>query len=90
MTRPLQPHRYSRIMFRGTIVLLAALTAGIISAPVVQAQTYQVIHRFQGGEGAGPKAGLTIDAAGRLYGTTEAGGAFNFGTVFKLVRSGSG
>lgn len=74
--------------------LMNALALGfalmVVFTPSAQGQTYQVIHRFQGGEGAGPSAGLTIDAAGRLYGVTGAGGAFNFGTAFKLTRSGSG
>ena len=41
-----------------------------------------------GGDGAGPPAGLVRDAAGNFYGTTNAGGAANFGTVFKLDTAG--
>ncbi|MDB6149250.1 MAG: 3-carboxymuconate cyclase, partial [Chthoniobacter sp.] len=37
--------------------------------------------------GAGPAAGLTRDGAGLFWGTTSAGGAGNFGTVFKLNAS---
>ena len=37
-----------------------------------------------GGDGAYPEAGVTIDSAGNLYGTTEQGGADNYGTVFEL------
>jgi uncharacterized repeat protein (TIGR03803 family) len=40
------------------------------------------------GNGAFPIAGVTLDSAGNLYGTTESGGAFGFGTVFKLSTSG--
>jgi uncharacterized repeat protein (TIGR03803 family) len=39
--------------------------------------------------GATPAAGLVRDAAGNLYGTTESGGAFFFGTVFKLDPTGN-
>jgi len=48
-----------------------------------------VLHSFTGGpDGAYPKAGLTMDRAGNLYGTTVFGG-HGFGTVFKLSRTGS-
>jgi hypothetical protein len=36
-----------------------------------------------------PRAGLIIDAAGDLFGTTSAGGTYNQGTVFELVNSGT-
>src|SRR5205807_2347111 len=40
--------------------------------------------------GAVPKAGLVMDAAGNLYGTTFNGGSQSFGTVFKLAPTGAG
>ena len=50
-----------------------------------------VLYNFSGGEdGGSPIAGLTIDRAGRLYGTTEWGGYFSYycqggcGTVFEI------
>ena len=45
-----------------------------------------VLHSFAGSpdDGAAPVAGLVTDKAGNLYGTTEAGGAASWGTVFKL------
>jgi len=45
-----------------------------------------VLHNFAGppDDGAAPLAGLVIDKAGDLYGTTSLGGADNGGTVFKL------
>jgi uncharacterized repeat protein (TIGR03803 family) len=42
------------------------------------------------GDGTYPYAGLTFDSAGNLYGTTEQGGAFNNGTVFRLIPSAGG
>jgi uncharacterized repeat protein (TIGR03803 family) len=49
-----------------------------------------VIHSFTGSpaDGASPYAGLILDSAGNLYGTTTSGGAFNFGTVFELNAAG--
>jgi uncharacterized repeat protein (TIGR03803 family) len=51
------------------------------------AQTFAVIHNFtDGGDGAGPGSGLTMDSYGRLYGTTSAGGVGGHGTVFQLIQ----
>jgi uncharacterized repeat protein (TIGR03803 family) len=47
------------------------------------------LYSFTAG-GGGPSATLTMDAAGDLYGTTAADGAFGKGSVFKLANSGSG
>lgn len=48
-----------------------------------------VLHRFTGGsDGEGPYGGVIRDAAGNLYGTTSAGGANSYGTVFKLDATG--
>jgi uncharacterized repeat protein (TIGR03803 family) len=45
-----------------------------------------ILHSFTGGsDGATPLGSLVRDAAGNLYGTAERGGAFNFGTVFKIA-----
>jgi uncharacterized repeat protein (TIGR03803 family) len=43
---------------------------------------------FSGDDGENPQAGLIMDSAGNLYGTTEYGGAGHDGTVFKLDPSG--
>src|SRR6266446_8638683 len=49
-----------------------------------------VLHNFTNSpDGAFPDAGLVMDAAGNLYGTTGSGGASNAGTVFKLDPSGN-
>lgn len=48
-----------------------------------------VLHTFNSTDGAYPNAGLILDSAGNLYGTTIKGGASGSGTVFKLVPNGS-
>jgi uncharacterized repeat protein (TIGR03803 family) len=50
------------------------------------------LHDFDGSatDGASPLAGLTIDRAGNLYGTTYQGGIYNNGTVFELTRGADG
>ena len=48
-----------------------------------------VLYRFgPPPNGRNPGAGLVRDAAGNLYGTTFAGGTSDFGTVFKLDKTG--
>jgi uncharacterized repeat protein (TIGR03803 family) len=51
-----------------------------------------VLYRFTGvdggADGENPLGGVVRDASGNLYGTTENGGAFNSGTVFKLEPNG--
>jgi hypothetical protein len=60
------------------LLLFCALT--ILALPVAQAQTFNVIYNFTGGQdGATPYAGLTMDKAGNFYGTTFSGGASRFG-----------
>ena len=50
--------------------------------------TEKVLYSFTGApDGAGPVAGLIMDASGNLYGTTAGGGASSDGTVFELVNS---
>ncbi len=49
--------------------------ANNIAAQPAQTQTFTVLHTSTGGhDGAWPQAGLTLDRAGNLYGTTTIGG----------------
>src|ERR1017187_7085825 len=40
--------------------------------------------------GASPEAGLVVNPAGNLYGTTNNGGAYTYGTVFELTPTAGG
>ena len=81
-----------------TLSVVFVLT--VVAVPAAQAQNFSVIHQFSGGQdGASPDAGLTMDAAGSLYGTASSGGDTGgncatdqggCGTVFKLAHKGSG
>jgi uncharacterized repeat protein (TIGR03803 family) len=101
MTNPAQ---YSTLVLRSSLrwpafalVLLCALI--MMATQPAQAQTFTVIHNFTGGQdGAIPETGLTLDVAGNLYGTTNAGGQIEGGNcpgrgcgiVFKMTdRDGS-
>ncbi len=46
-----------------------------------------VLYTFgsQANDGAIPLGALVLDSAGNIYGVTENGGAYNFGTVFKIT-----
>jgi uncharacterized repeat protein (TIGR03803 family) len=52
------------------------------------------LYNFDGSQtsvsGKNPRAGLIMDAAGNLFGTTSSGGANGDGTVFEIARNGSG
>lgn len=70
--------------------LAIALLSTVLMSQSAKSQTFSVIYNFTGGQdGATPKAGLTIDAGGNLYGTNFAGGP-GYGVAFTLKHVGSG
>jgi uncharacterized repeat protein (TIGR03803 family) len=67
------------------LTLLVGLVVGLVATQAAQAQTYSVLYNFAGPpDGQFSYTGLVSDPQGNLYGTTSEGGAFNFGTVFKV------
>jgi uncharacterized repeat protein (TIGR03803 family) len=51
---------------------------------------FTVLYSFPGGaSGANPYADLNLDQQGNIFGITYAGGAHDFGTIFKLDASGN-
>jgi uncharacterized repeat protein (TIGR03803 family) len=56
---------------------------------VSNAQTFVVLHSFDGTDGATPWAGVIRDGKGNLYGTTVTGGSAQSGTLFKLTPGGA-
>jgi uncharacterized repeat protein (TIGR03803 family) len=80
-------------LYYSTMVALWLMVAAAGAQPS-QAQTFKVLHTFQGGkhDGADPGGVLVRDSAGNLYGTTGYGGTggcqYGCGTVFKLNDAG--
>ena len=83
-----------RRVAEAALALAIMLVPAILATGSTQAQTYsyKVVHSFTGTpDGAYPPsygAGATLDAKGNLYDTTASGGAYDFGTVFKVNPAG--
>ena len=76
---------------------LMALFLLVTTAQFLRAQTFTVLHTFEGSDGWSPRSELTLDEAGNLYGTTNLGGDLlstwcqptGCGVIFKLDPSGN-
>ena len=53
------------------------------------AGAFSVLHVFTGADGALPRGKLVADQSGNLYGTTQLGGTYDSGTVFRLANNGT-
>jgi uncharacterized repeat protein (TIGR03803 family) len=77
------------------IVLIVAFGVNMLDVQPAHAQTLTVLHSFAGPDGEEPYAGLAMDRANNLYGTTPTGGNQNnncyssCGIVFRLTHNGS-
>ncbi len=86
-----------RMMFRVLDIATKCVLAGLFAVAMLahvnaaQASSFKVLHAFSGGlDGCYPAAGVILDGAGNLYGTTAGGAApCNCGTVFKLSAGGA-
>ena len=72
----------------GTVYRLSPITKGKKKGQWKET----ILHSFRGGkDGANPVAGIVLDAAGNIYGTTFYGGKSGVGTVFELMpQAGKG
>jgi uncharacterized repeat protein (TIGR03803 family) len=53
--------------------------------------TENTVYSFGGSsDGGTPFAGVVVDGAGNLYGTTNGGGAYGFGVIFQLIPGSNG
>jgi uncharacterized repeat protein (TIGR03803 family) len=69
----------------GTTLFAGTSGQGTVFQFAPATQTLTVLHAFDVADGATPYAGVVQDKAGNLYGTTSAGGANNFGTIYKIA-----
>jgi uncharacterized repeat protein (TIGR03803 family) len=70
------------------ISAIALLLFTLILAPAMQAQTFHKLYTFTGYQDGGqPFAGVTLDSAGNVYGTSIGFGPQGGGTVFRLTRT---
>jgi uncharacterized repeat protein (TIGR03803 family) len=78
--------------FGNSVAALVIMTAVLLVAPDALAKSkFKTLHMFKSrGDGSGPEAGLVMDPAGNLYGTTTSGGANGFGSVFRLTPNSGG
>jgi uncharacterized repeat protein (TIGR03803 family) len=67
----------------GTVFQIVKTAAGYASTPTALAS-------FNNTDGADPQSGLSVDAAGDLFGTTQSGGANGDGTVFEIAKTADG
>ncbi len=83
----------SSVVLKSVLILpaLCGLTM-LLCTPCLRAQTLTVLHAFDlnGVDGARPAAGLTVDGAGNLYGTTAGGGRHAHGMIYKLSHESQG
>jgi uncharacterized repeat protein (TIGR03803 family) len=75
----------------GLRAALAIFAAAVLMTSTWAAAQEKVLYNFGNGtDGVAPQAGLVMDAAGNLYGTTYNGGTYNYGTVFELTPAAGG
>jgi uncharacterized repeat protein (TIGR03803 family) len=73
---------------KSAFALAVLLSLGVLAAPLLQAQTFSVIHNFTGGsDGANPLSGFLM-ANGSFVGTASSGGSAGLGVVFKMSATG--
>jgi uncharacterized repeat protein (TIGR03803 family) len=94
----MSPYSFAPMRRRTSCPLLAlfALTAAFaLHPPSAQAQTEQQLYNFCSDisgdtcvDGETPYAGLILAADGNFWGTTEEGGTYNAGIIFKLTPAG--
>ena len=83
---------FSRLATRtATASSAIVLALMLFTAQAAHGQSFSVLHSFtNGSDGANPRDGVTVGAAGILYGTAEVGGTHGGGVAFELRQRGKG
>jgi uncharacterized repeat protein (TIGR03803 family) len=88
LTRDKEGNLYGATAYGGDLSAFFGLGCGVVFK-LDSTGNETVLYRFTcGADGSQPRAVLVRDKAGNLYGTTEIGGTFGYGVVFKLDRTG--
>jgi uncharacterized repeat protein (TIGR03803 family) len=69
-----------------SVAYFCALCAA--TAVTLPAETFAILHTFDGKDGSGPTAALIQASDGDFYGSTSEGGSAGFGTIFKITPPG--
>jgi len=74
-----------------TVIAVASFLMLLLASYPAQAATETILYNFTcaASDGCYPQAGVILDSSSNLYGTTQNGGAYGWGTVFKLSTSGT-
>ena len=71
-------------------LFLCASLFVLLPAVAVFGQQVKTIYSFSSSDGHAPQDKLVFDNVGNLYGTTEHGGQYNYGTIFELSPNADG
>src|SRR5262249_28270149 len=76
----------------GTTARGGPADGGVVFSLRTDGSDFRILHTFLGGatDGYRPAATVTLDGAGRLYGTTAAGGSSDSRVVYTIREDGSG
>ena len=88
---PQKAHPQINLRAGAVLILLVIVIHTFLNVQDIHAQQFQVLYAFTAcGDGANPVAGITVDQAGKIYGTTTLAAANNAGTIFQQRKLSEG
>lgn len=67
------------------LILVLAITLTLVGAANTGDHGYRIIHRFRAGSDGLYPSGIAAGKWGTLWGTTQEGGTYKYGTIFRLI-----